>query len=146
MSERRRELLFEPGYDRRSEGRGCHGLDMRWLIHGEHATVQFVIYTSWLPSWVAAGPWGPNVHGAPDQIFPPIAADLGYHADQPLYEDQLGQAECAFRGGHRCFYDGSGLNAEPVFAALLTEGGDVVWRHLEEYLTQVEQQLTEVGP
>lgn len=137
----RREIVFEPGYDHRAEDankprgqrRGCHGLTMRWLVHGEHGTTSFTVFTGWLPSWVKPGRWG-DVVTAPDgePAHAPMAADLGHHWDSPTYSGE-GSMECHYRPSGRCFYNGSGLNAEPVFAALLTKGHEAVWEMLENY-------------
>jgi hypothetical protein len=40
---------------------------------------------------------------------------------------------CELLGGGPCYYDGSTLNAEPVFEVLLREGSAGVWRELREY-------------
>lgn len=138
----RREIRFEPGYDYREEDRGkptgqqrgCHGLNMRWLLHGQDGTIQFLVYTMWLPSWVKEGPWGPRVDDGRRAEFRPMAADLGRHWDRvlgdPVWETQ---DKCDVRPSGHCFYDGSGLNAEPLFAKLLTEGHEAVWAEMESY-------------
>lgn len=40
---------------------------------------------------------------------------------------------CPWLDGKPCYYDGSTLNAEPVFEILLKEGSAGVWRELREY-------------
>lgn len=40
---------------------------------------------------------------------------------------------CPWLDGKPCYYDGSTLNAEPVFEVLLKEGSAGVWRELREY-------------
>lgn len=44
--------------------------------------------------------------------------------------------ECKHVKGGKCYYDGSGLNADRVFEILRREGSDGVWRELEEYYTE----------
>jgi hypothetical protein len=147
MTALRREVRFEPGYDHRAEDaskpagkrRGCHGLNIRFLLHGAMGCVQFCMYTDWLPSHVDHGAqFGPRVdrkldhYGLRNLDLFPMAADLGHHWRAPLYEGEWQPTECEFLG-HPCYYDGSGLNAEPVMAALFIEGDAGVWRHLEEY-------------
>lgn len=134
----RREVLFEPGYDGRDEGKGIHGMNIRFLLHGENGTVQFLIFTGWLPTHQ---PHNLIIHNPPhhphnDVFFGPMAADLGYHWKTKRYDDQE-PMKCEFLG--ECYYDGSGLRAEDVFKVLLTKGHEAVWEYLEkeyEYLDQ----------
>lgn len=122
----KREILWEPGFDHRNDPQkkqyGCHGLQIRWLVHGDKGSVQFLLYTGWLPTWDM---------GDHSQLFV-MPADLGYHADEPQYEDQT-TMECAHRPSGKCYYDGSSLNAEKPFKILLTEGEEALWQFLEEY-------------
>lgn len=62
----------------------------------------------------------------------PIAADLGYHAKEPHYEDQSKMAPCEFVE-FGCYYDGSGLNAEPFLAILASGNINLLWQELEAY-------------
>ncbi|HEY7009066.1 MAG TPA: hypothetical protein VH395_09010 [Jatrophihabitantaceae bacterium] len=136
-----REVLFEAGYDYRAEDankpfgqkRGAHGLNIRFLLHRPRGTVQFLIFTHWLPGTV--GPIGeiPLQRLAP---VGPMAADLGYHWDEAHYDDQP-QQQCDVRPSGSCFYDGSGLNAQPVFAALLEHGDEAVWALLRDYYDEL---------
>jgi hypothetical protein len=126
----RREIRWCPGYDKTAEGKGRHGLDIRWYVHGELGTVQFVLSTHWIPSWVREGRWGREV-AAPDKYLTASAVDLGYHWRFPQYEGQPCMGECDVLHGAICYYDGSGLHAEDVFARLLTDGEEAVWAVLE---------------
>lgn len=40
---------------------------------------------------------------------------------------------CPYTDGGPCYYDGSSLNAQPIFRRFLTEGDKVIWEKLEEY-------------
>jgi hypothetical protein len=148
-----REIRCEPGYDFREEDahkpshqrRGCHGMNMRWLLHGQYGTIQFLIYTSWLPSWVKEGQWGPRVDDHGPAQFRPMAADLGHHWDRPTYDGEDSMT-CDIRSGGTCFYDGSGLNAEPLFAKLLTNGSEAVWAEMEAYYWRLVPKQLEPGP
>lgn len=40
---------------------------------------------------------------------------------------------CEYVGGGPCYYDGSTLNAEPIYEVLLREGSAGVWRELRAY-------------
>lgn len=139
----RREIHFEPGYDHRAEDankpfgnrRGCHGLNMRWLLHGERGTIQFLVYTSWLPSWVSGDQY--RSYEVADTVHAPSPADFGWHWDASLYDGDTATDDCQYRPGG-CHYDGSGLMAEPLFAALLTEGHEAVWRAMEERYAELD--------
>lgn len=117
----RREILFEPG---------CHGLSMRWLLHGDQGTIQFLVYTSWLPSWVKPGAFGLTVDTHSERLFGPMGADLGHHWDTPAYEGESQMPSCDVRPGGACFYDGSGLAADDLLGVLLTEGHEAVWERM----------------
>lgn len=40
---------------------------------------------------------------------------------------------CEYLDGKPCYYDGSSLNAEPVYHILLSQGSAGVWTYLEDY-------------
>lgn len=111
----------------------------------------------------------------PVLLFEPMPADLGYHSPVPMYEGhepmgssitkwvdppednpedfkKVPQSEptgtftpCPYLNALPCYYDGSTLNARPVFEALLMDGDAGVWRNLENYYRQVfEEQAEEV--
>jgi len=95
-------------------------------------------------------------------FYQPMAADLGYHSRVPMYEGQepMGSVDyklsmdeskeglekfqsgrtatdtftpCPYLDGAPCYYDGSGLNAERVLQILIEQGGEAVWKYLEDY-------------
>jgi len=130
-----REIFFEAAYDSRDthKGGGIHGVDIRFILKGEKGVTQFVLYTNWFLPHVQAdlnaryhepGRW-------PHEVSP---ADLGYHSRTPLhdYQKEPSQEHCQYLDGP-CYYDGSALNAVPVFERLLREGSDGVWAELEDY-------------
>lgn len=127
MSELRREIKWEPGFDHRNDPDptkrqyGCRGMTIRFLLHGERGTMQFVISTGWLPGqqWKA------------EKVLGPMATDVGYHWDSPRYEGQ-GWLECSVRPNGRCYYDGSSLMADELFAKFTTVGEAAVWELLEQ--------------
>ena len=125
----RREIKWEPGFDHRNDPKkkqyGCHGLQIRFLLHGEHATVQFLLMTPWLPTWERLSKI--------NTIFDVLPADLGYHADIPQYENQTLTDKCDCRPSGKCYYDGSGLNADETFRLLVTKGEEAVWKHMDDY-------------
>lgn len=94
-------------------------------------------------------------------FWKPMAADLGYHSKFPMYDGQeaMGSVHmktdideskegierfqvsrtptgsftpCPYLDGAPCYYDGSGLHAETVFALLVAKGGEAVWKYMEE--------------
>lgn len=118
-----RIVRFEPGYDRRAEGYGIHGVNLRMVLKGEKGAVQFLLFTNWMPDSV-------------DADYPtltPMPADFGYHAKVSQYDGQeMLDENCEFTGGP-CYYAGSGLNAERIFRLLRHKGGEAAWGALEEY-------------
>lgn len=122
-----------PAYDRSDEGYGVHGVDLRFILKGKEGAVQFVIFTNWHL---------PHVH---DRMvdrcgsdgfcsLKPMPADVGYHSPVPKYEGQtVSKDACEYLDGRPCYYDGSGLHAEKVFAILVAEGIEKMWEHLESY-------------
>jgi hypothetical protein len=130
-----REIRFEPAYDKRDTGHGIHGAQMRWLLKGPLGIIQFLVFTQWhLPAVMEemerkfeAGLYPYNSAS----LWKPLPADLGYHSPRPMYDGQS-DMPCDLMPEGKCWYDGSGLNAAPVFALLVSEGSDAVWLRLEE--------------
>lgn len=152
MSGFERITEFVPAYDRKAEGYGIHGVELRMVLKGELGAAQFVLYTNWmLPETLGAKVdddglgtayhryvQGNEVQGWPKSLQAPMPADLGYHSPVPIYDDQeVTGSECEYLDGKPCYYDGSGLNAWRPFEALLREGHDGVWRVLEDYYASV---------
>lgn len=124
----RREVVITPAYDKRSsdpkKNYGVHNAEIRFHLIGQEGAVQFVASTGWdLPSVHSRSKaWG---------------TDLGYHSHKPHYKDQeIVRDDCPVIGGP-CYYDGSTLNAEPVFNRMVAEGHEAVWEELERYYKQV---------
>lgn len=142
MSERRRVVEWTPAFDRRhpdpSKNYGIHGVTLRFVLADDEGAVQFVLFTGWqLPHVEAEFETRPcsRLFGkcSCSTLHKPMAADLGYHSKVPHYEGQRSMTgECEWTGG-TCFYDGSGLNAEPVFARFVTEGEAALWEELESF-------------
>lgn len=133
MSER--TITFGAAWDKRdpnpSKNYGVHGVDLRFVLKGAKGAVQFVLYTGWMLPHVTK-----EFEAKGLKMTNPLPADLGYHSHVPMYEGQsVIEDHCSYIGGP-CYYDGSGLNAEPVFDTLLSEGSDGVWRKLEEYYVE----------
>jgi hypothetical protein len=64
------------------------------------------------------------------------ATDLGYHARVPRYGEQQ-RMDCDFLPDGYCYYEGSGLAAEPVLEAFLSHGPHAVWAALGNYYAEV---------
>lgn len=136
---------MSPAYDKRNpdpaRNYGIHGVDLRMYVIGARGAVQFVLYTDWHLPHVDDEL---RAKGARLQATP---ADLGYHSPIPTYEGQesWGRDNCELLGGCRCYYDGSGLNAERIFDVLRAEGSDGVWRELEAYYDEALPSLDEIA-
>lgn len=140
------ERIFEitPAYDKRAEGYGIHGAELRMIVKGERGAVQFVVYTNWQMPHIVKDTINKDYMMDATDIslkqntalkvnFCPMPADLGYHSPKPMYEHQepIG-SNCPYIKGGVCYYDGSSLNAEPVFDLLVTKGSTAVWEYLEQ--------------
>lgn len=111
-----------------SKNYGVHGVELRMVLRGPLGATQFLLYTGWmldktLDWWAAKGITAD---------FKPCPADRGYHWSAPRYEGQQ-QRECELLPGGKCYYDGSGLNAEITYKALVEKGDAGVWADLEEF-------------
>ena len=111
-------VVFEPGYNKRGSQYGVHGMGIRFLLRGPKGCTQFVMNTGWVP--------GESMGLTTFNMFP-MAVDLGYHAVVPQYGDLNDPDEdwrpytldCVYLPSGKCYYDGSGLNAEPVMVAFI---------------------------
>lgn len=139
----RREIKWEPGYDHRDDPDplksqyGAHGLQIRFMLHGDKGTIQFLLYTNWIPNEVLMSRGTVPARLLSPQVLRPLAADLGYHADKPQYEDHKPMDTCEHRPSGKCYYDGSGLAADGPFGILLVDGEDAMWKYMEDYYWMV---------
>lgn len=147
-----KEIRFKPAFDKRhadpSKNYGIHGVELAFYLTGDKGTVQFVVYTNWQlkhvqeefdkgrPNMSDGGKW---VHLS----CHPMPADIGYHSPVPRYKGQTPISQkCDFIDGP-CYYDGSGLNAEPIYWRLVSEGDKAVWEEMESYYkSYLEEDLT----
>lgn len=131
----RREVAFEPGHpwntrnNPPSSNYGRGSLKIRFLLHGPKGSVQFLWSTGVTPERTSEiDRWGTReewMHSAP------MGFDVGYHADEPQYDEQESY-DCTYRPGGKCYYDGSGLAGEEFLRVFLTEGEDAMWGALRE--------------
>ena len=144
-----RAIVFEPGFGMdpaerskpASQRYGRHSMQMRWLLRGPHGVAQFLMSTGWTPEPAPADPSWPSLRDW--MTTSPSGWDLGYHARVPQYEgaEQYGEQPCSYLEAP-CWYDGSGLAADPVLAAFFDRGEVAVWEALREVHDDL---LTEVG-
>lgn len=138
-----RRIEFRPAFDKRhpdpKKNYGIHGAEMHWYLVGELGAVQFVVYTNWhLPHVKAEG----EMTWREPFLWQPMPADLGYHSPKPLYEGQHAREDChLLPPGCKCHYDGSGLNAGPVFDTLVREGHEAAWKEMENYYIETFGEL-----
>ena len=136
-----RAVIFEPGYDDDVPGRyGRHGMEIRWLLRGPRGAVQFLMNTGWVP----------GVKGVEPRISDlfPMATDIGYHAKVPQYEgaEEFSLHEkCDYIGG-KCYYDGSGLQAEEIMKHFIVDGEKVIWAALEARYSALEVDMEQEDP
>lgn len=128
----RRVLQSTPGFPL-TPNYGQRGMDLRFVLIGELGATQFLMFTDWVPREPKGrrGSWSASF---------PMAADLGFHwKTNPWGDADFGgkMPDCDWLGGAGCYYDGSGLNAEPVMARFIAEGFDAVWEELERYYRDV---------
>lgn len=128
-----RIIRFLPAYDKRDpdpkKNYGIHGVTMTWYLKGPLGCIQFQVYTNWNLPHVTK-----ELGTKHDGLFlKPLPSDFGYHSPKPMYEDQkLIDRKCEFVEGGKCYYDGSSLYAQTIFALLVKEGGEAVWEKMEE--------------
>ncbi len=126
-----REIRFSKAFDKRNtdpkKNFGIHGMNFRFLLKGPEGIVQFLFYSGiMLPA--VADELAEKAMGFRTWM----GADLGYHSPKPVWE---GQAEmpCDLMPTGKCYYDGSGLQAEVVADAFVSEGEDAVWKYMREF-------------
>lgn len=117
-----------PAFDRRhkdpSKNYGIHSAELRMVLKGSKGATQFVLYTGWHLKHVREGSF----------VSDPLPADLGFHSPIPQYTGhEETSIECPYVDGGRCYYDGSSLQADTVFDALVSGGSEAVWEILEGY-------------
>lgn len=140
-----RRIEFQVGYDHRrfTCGHGCHGMSLRFIFLGPAGATQWMAN---MPNWM---PGNTDIIGniqgelpisfvpTSNQIGDGYPVDLGYHSPRPLYEGHEGRDRCIYLPEGTCYYDGSGLNAQPVLEAFLEHGPMAVWATLARYYNEV---------
>lgn len=72
----------------------------------------------------------------------PMALDIGHHTTVALYPEQWRSEDCDWLGG-RCYYDGSGLQADRYLSILQGGGEASLWAALDARLHEVMDELDE---
>jgi hypothetical protein len=118
-------------------------MNLRFVLVGEKGAVQFFLFTAFFHSSdrseinETGGISGPNGYFLfVDRSMLAMPADLGYHALEPHYPGQS-DMECKYVSTGKCYYDGSGLNAEDAFDVFTDEGEEALWVFLERYYEAV---------
>lgn len=134
---------FRAAYDHTDKRGGIHGVTLMMIVKGELGAVTFQVYTGWmLPETVGItdevpgreGNWGFAYRRGMEKHAShyPMPTDLGYHSKVAKYDDQYSRDDCPWVDGP-CFYDGSSINCERPFDALLRGGHEAVFEYLEAY-------------
>src|SRR5687768_15515001 len=118
-----RQIVFEPGWatgekDHDGQHYGRRAMYLRFVLHGPHGTIVWVLSTGWYP---VQGPTGKPATLVDSQ--PPSAALIGIHWDDAgvnpgwLVTDD----PCNLRPSGVCQYDCTYVQAEHVLPRLMRE-------------------------
>lgn len=132
--ERRIEIV--PAFDKRhSDPRknyGIHNAELKFFLIGPKGAIQFVVSTGWYLPHVETE-LEHSIHRKPKAW----ATDIGYHSYKPRYDGQEPITDhCPILNGSPCYYDGSSLNAEPIFNRMVAEGHEAVWEEMMRWYKQ----------
>lgn len=123
-----RKITFEPGWDRRSEGQGIHGMGIRFVLTGPKGSISWLLNTGWLPG-----------RGRNTEVGYPVGAHVGFHGEKPFDGDRASYSDtCAFNESGRCWYDAGFLMADDVLELLLTSGEEAAWGYLAERYEELD--------
>lgn len=130
-----RHVKWRPAYNKTGDGKGRGSMVLLFILVGEKGATQFVLFTGFDHSSDRNG------YGEPGRDLPHrlavMPADLGYHSRTPMYDKQPSMACAYIQPEARCYYDGSGLNAQDAFDVFTDEGEEALWRFLERYYDAV---------
>lgn len=132
-------LPFDLRHTDAGKNYGIHGLEVCFILVGKKGATQFMVH---FPVFL------PHVQKELDKdpttrFFNRISGfDVGYHALTPQYEDQR-QMDCDLLPDGKCYYDGSGLQADQWVNEIFSIKGktleDEIWNRLEiEYTERFE--------
>lgn len=126
-----RILYTTPGYNDRGGPYGVDGLRLRFVLVGELGATAFLMSTGWAP--------GEKMSPALADLYP-SGWDRGFHWRSQLY-DYLSPGTCDVLEEGTCYYDGSGLAAEPLLQRFIVEGMAGVWDDLESYYRELANEV-----
>src|SRR4051794_3583990 len=87
----------------------------RWVLRGTRGATSLVAYRYPAGSPAAAAARGlPGVYQFDGDGDAWVAADLGYHAPRPMFDDHRPQVTCDVFGGGACYSDGSVVQARTL--------------------------------
>ena len=128
----RLKMPFDLRHTEDSKNYGVSGLLAWFILIKDNKAVQFLVgFNSYLST----------VDRNKSSFIKDISAyDLGYHSPEPFYEFQS-QQECDLLEGGKCYYDGSGLNADEFWEDIEKRSigdkeydmEDEIFKKLEEY-------------
>ena len=154
MSEFEKIVTFRPAFDKRNtnpkKNYGIHGVELRMVLRGPLGATQFLLYTNWhLPHVQSEQDKAlllkqPGIDDVDLYIRHPFPADRGHHWSVPIYNGQECR-DCDLLPSGKCYYDGSGLNAEQTYHALLEKGDAGVWADLEAYYHELANRPVTTG-
>jgi hypothetical protein len=125
---------FHKVHDEPTKNYGVGGVTLRMVLRGPLGATQFYMLTDWyLPVTLA---WWKMRGLDRGRDRGPTPADRGYHWSTPQYEGHEAR-DCDLLPGGKCYYDGSGLNADSTYQMLLEKGDSGVWADLEEYYNEL---------
>lgn len=137
-----RDFEIAAAYDKRPQY-GQHCVDFRFYVKGPKGAVQFILYTGWYPHIIPKPGTDWQELSRPIHLSEhdnPMPADLGYHSPVPRYEGQEPMETCTVLPEGKCYYDGSTLNASRIFSIMVHEGGEAMWKALEEFYQEIFEQ------
>jgi hypothetical protein len=144
MSEFKREVSFNPAYDRRDpdpkKNYGIHGVDCTFTVSKNGKGVTFSLFTNWMLPHVQeeTDAREPGTGYTRYMFHKPQPAGVDFHDSKPHYEGHRCITGCKVTGGD-CYSDGSGMLADEFYETLLREGSEGVFKRLEaQYATWLE--------
>jgi len=134
----RTQIGIQPAFDKRApephKNYGIGEMRMCFYLIGPKGAVQWMIGTNWYVDTARKhlATFPPNSY---DRPYEPRGWDLGYHALEAQYDGQTPH-DCNLIDGGKCYYDGSGLNAELLVERFLEGGLEYLWPALLAYYTR----------
>lgn len=141
MSDFSREVVFEPGWDKREAGAGQHGADMVFVLKGELGTVTWKTFTMWLLPGFRKDLEQSGIFSLP----PPLPVGVWVHCKHSHPTEQEMHASCPYLDGNlACHLVLVGyITADVLFDMLVEKGSDEVWKAMENIYRDTIQNRSE---